>query len=212
MQVISTIPLAQRKNYIVTVLGRKGSGKSTLVKKLIEREERLVIIDTLGEYGEEMGLRETYTLQKSIQAIKKGYSRKAFGVSVRLIDNDDILTVIEYCFALGEMTIVIEEASMLCKPTTLPGPIAYSLRYGRHKCLNQVYIARRPAELNREVTAQSDVLITFEQKEPRDIEYLRATLGAEAEQVSRMERYHYLYYGDAKLFPKIALDRFARQV
>ena len=40
--------MAEKK--IILIFGKRGSGKSYLAQKLVEREERLVIFDTLSEY------------------------------------------------------------------------------------------------------------------------------------------------------------------
>lgn len=192
---------ASPDNTIITLLGRKGSGKSTLARAILAEYRRVVILDTLGEYGDGAIIVEGGRESADALVRVSGEGNKRFRLSLRIAQRDDMLRVLTVASKLRDVLIVVEEASMLCKPSFLPDELAYLIRYGRHSGISQLYIARRPAELNREVTAQSDVVVTFTQHEPRDVEFLRAIMGERALEARRLAPYRVLAYGNPEKFP-----------
>jgi hypothetical protein len=65
----------------------------------------------------------------------------------------------------------------------------------------------KTSEINRELTAQSNVLITFIQYEPLDIQYLRARMGKKAELARTLPKYQILVHGDMEQVPLAVLKR-----
>lgn len=170
------------QNTVTVVLGKKGSGKSTLVGEIIQDEPRVWVIDSLAEYGKERGLEVCSEWEECVSAIEDSPSRSKFQISIRLLHEDDNLDMIDLCYdAAGDINarghnslLVIEETSLYVAPTTLPDEIAQLIRYGRHRQLDLVFVSRRSAELHRDLTANADVLVTFRTTEPRDLQYLSA--------------------------------------
>jgi hypothetical protein len=69
-----------------------------------------------------------------------------------------------------------------------------------------IFIARRPSELHRDITANSDVVVTFQQHEPRDVLYLRSIFGPGAVAVRRLPRFRIMYFGEIEKVPLAALE------
>jgi DNA helicase HerA-like ATPase len=53
------------------------------------------------------------------------------------------------------------------------------IRYGRHQDVELIGISRRPAEVNRDLTANANEIYIFRTHEPRDIAYFREILGSD---------------------------------
>lgn len=177
------------QNLIVTVLGRKGTGKTRLVQEVIREHRRVVVLDYLGEYGRDVDAEITYGRAEALEALIELEREADFVLSCRELDYDDTLDLLFVLRHLRRALIVVEEASWLCSPSSMPREVAWLVRYGRHQELSQVYVAQRPAMLHRDVTSQSDVLVSFHQIEQRDVDYLRAFMGEEAERVRELEPY-----------------------
>lgn len=97
--------------------------------------------------------------------------------------------------ALRNVTLFWEEASkwLNTKNTSLD-QVLWFLQYGRHHSISNVLVARRPSELDRMATAQADVIISFRQHEPRDLEYIRAIGGqAAADEVAGLGPFEWAY-------------------
>lgn len=165
------------ENFIVTVLGRKGSGKTTLAMAMLKEHNRVVALDTMGQYSPRSRDDLCVTFNAAIAALARTDARKKFVISVRLDDVEDYADILDLCYHVPRSLIVIEEASLFCSPFNLPTCLSRLIRYGRHREISLLFIARRPSELHRDVTAQSDAVVTFAQSEPRDLQYLSAYAG-----------------------------------
>jgi DNA helicase HerA-like ATPase len=177
-------------NTIASFFGRKGSGKTTLVKRCMREFRRVVTLDTLGEYDGEV----CQGFEPCLVALERAEHRKRFALSLRCSALDDMLDLLAVCYELRDALIVVEETSFYCTASTLPDELAQLVRYGRHRELSQFYVSRRPAEISRDLTAQSDVIVSFAQTEPRDLDYLRAA-GGDTELIRSLPKYRFAAWG-----------------
>lgn len=189
-------------NTIVSVFGRKGSGKTTLALELCQEHERVVVIDSTGEYPFEI----SEGFEACAVALERAEERDRFRLSLRG-SLEDLLDALEVCNDLTRALVVVEETSFYCSPSDLPEPLSRLVRYGRHRELDQLYISRRAAEVSRDLTAQSDVIVTFNQREPRDLDYLARVAGADVSAVRELPPYRVAAWGDVHKFPLAVWER-----
>lgn len=208
-------------NTIVTVFGRKGSGKSTLVRQIADEFPRVTVIDTLGEYGVRTHTARNLVLPSTIMpgwtvtqtkvqggaAIVRLAKLPEFRLSLRAADTVDLLELLEVVYEVPDQLVIVEEASFYVSPSQLPPQISTLVRVGRHRRISQVYVARRPSELHRDLTAGSDLVVSFQQHEPRDVEYLVKLAGPEAASVKSLKRFKVWAYGDLSKAPLALLHR-----
>ena len=72
--------------------------------------------------------------------------------------------------------------------------LIWFVQYGRHNRISQLYLARRFSELDRNVTANCDVIVSFVQNEPIDLQYIRAAAGQEvAERIKALGEHEWDY-------------------
>ena len=195
------------QNVVITIIGRKGSGKTTLAKEISLEQKRLVIIDANAEY--EIG-EVCWGLQECTAKLVQHENSKRFRISCRCLAVEDNLRLIGLCYHLHDCWIVIDETSMYASPTSVPDEISRLVRFGRHRRLSLVFIARRASEIPRDITANSDLLITFRQHEPRDIQYLKA-IHSDADRCLHLPDYHFAVFGEKSKAPFIVLERLEGQ-
>ena len=180
------------QNRIILVLGKKGSGKSFFVKNvLLKKLKRPVfIIDPLAEYpGKRMGL----------SGIVAALRRRKIPPVINFISRTDEEEerFFKIIFRLGNCTLIIEEADLYCNPQFIPSSLANLLKRGRHRGIDMVFITRRPAEINRLISAQTNTIISFYQNEPRDLKWLDIWAGdGSGERVRNLEQFEYEVFGD----------------
>jgi hypothetical protein len=198
------------ENVIIALFGTKGSGKSELSKKIVEEYSRVIAVDMLGEYDLDQ---VACSVDDAINVLVEHEQSSAFSLSVRLPETDDYLDVLECAYEMTDTLIVVEEASFLCSASSFPPELSKLVRYGRHRRISQLYISRRPAEVSRDVTAQADVLVTFRQREPRDLDYLYSC--APGARMSRREfgayveglpDYRCAVFGDKEVAPLAVIE------
>jgi len=192
-------------NLIISNFGRKGSGKTTLSREIMAEHPRAVVIDSLGEYDE--GFTVCNGKADCIEAIMSVRDEKRFRLSLRVLDPDENMELLELIFEVPKTLVVVEETSLYAKPTYLPEGIARLVRYGRHREIDQIYMSRRPSEIHRDLTAQSDIIVSFRQQEPRDIKYLRDFMGPEAETVRHLPEYKVFAWGELHRAPVAVVER-----
>lgn len=200
------------QNLIVTILGMKGSGKSTLLRELIAERQRVLVIDSMGEHDDMPGALVREGAEACIDAMLARKGDRRYLIDCLLEEDEDgesreAMDVLAVAFEIPNQMIVIEETSFYTSPSFIPPEISNLIRYGRKRQLDLVFVARRPSEINRELTAQSDLLVTFRQTEPIDLQYLRARMGPQGDEAANLPEYHVLVAGDRSRVPLPILAR-----
>jgi len=154
----------ERENRITGVFGIKGCGKTSLCKILTLRNDKpAAIIDYCGEYA--------FPIVKTVAGFLK-YFKTEPRLSIRLVSHSDIERVLGILSRLERVLVVCDEVDAYASPHYIPEGLAFIARYGRHRSIDLIYASRRPAEVPRLLTSQSDDLFAFLIREQRDIAYL----------------------------------------
>jgi hypothetical protein len=188
------------QNKIVGVAGRKGSGKSTVTREILQRCTREFLFDTMGEHSWVPD--EFYDLAEAHSYIfEHGADWSPFIGSY--IPEDAGKDSLESSFSeismavyeAGNMTLVVEELPMLSQPNYVPPAFDRVIRLGRHRCINILYTGQRLSECPRRVTAATDVFILFSHTEPRDLDAIAERTQPEvADLVRRLGDHEFVVY------------------
>lgn len=180
---------------IQLVLGRKGYGKTTFTKDRLKSFSRVLVFDTLSEYG---GQTEPYfDLDGFLRAVERRQNG-VFRLSLVPLSygNDPAQAFDVFMRAgwiVGNVVLVVDEIDAVSSPTSVPPSLARAIRYGRHRGLSIIASSRRAAEVPRLLTSQADEIISFNQSEPTDLDYLRRYVSARfSESVQRLPKYRFL--------------------
>jgi hypothetical protein len=181
-------------NYIVGVLGKKGSGKTFLTMQMLKNIPKYIVLDVLHEYNAGMiftNFEELHTYLCNNQNMRK------YRIIFRPERQDETDIFLEMTTYINDFTLVMEEADFHCNPHKINEYLEHNLKYGRHYNRNLIWVSRRPFEVNRMLTAQSDLIIVFGTTEPRDLQYL--SLYTFDKDIEDLGKYEYAYYGDENL-------------
>jgi len=181
------------QNKVVGVVGRKGSGKSRIFQRILQRCPRVLVFDTMGEHG---------WIPNRFNSLE-GVGRFLAWASLQdkyagsLVPQDEIepafSQIAEWVYDQGGMTLGVEEVPFLCSPAYVPPGLDRIVRLGRHHEIDLIYTGQRMAEVARRLTAATDVFILFQHTEPRDLDAIVARCGREiAEQVSELPAHGWL--------------------
>lgn len=171
---------------IVGVFGMTGTGKTTLLKRFVERAHRAIIIDPLGKLGH-LGVciptaREfkTYWRRQYHKSWKivlqpgkiapKAAPREALAPFLR--------TAREAAVGSPPFWVFVDEVDKFGTAFSTDPEIRALADYGRNFGVSLAFVARRPACVDKTLTAQADTLYLFKAKEPRDLDYFRDVVGA----------------------------------
>jgi DNA helicase HerA-like ATPase len=164
--------------FIKIVLGKRGSGKSYLVKNKLMFSytecRKIVIIDPNHEY-------EGLVAENFGDFVNwfREYEKSPFvKIVCRFENDDDISRLFLQAKTIGvnyPVLYVIEETDLFCDPYKIDEHFSKLIRHGRHWKASLICISRRPAELNRLVTSQANEIYVFQFSEPNDLLYLKRT-------------------------------------
>jgi len=176
---------------VILVLGKRGSGKTYFTKTVILKRIRrpIFIFDPLGEYpGTKLNLKQiiAYIRKRKLPAIINFFSES----------DQEEEAFYRLIYKLGNCSLVMEEADIYTNPQYISPGLANLLKRGRHKNIDMVFITRRPAEINRLVSAQATTIISFFQNEPRDLQWLKIWAGQESIKVQNLQPYEYEIFGE----------------
>lgn len=180
----------KRENEIITILGKKGGGKTSLCANITNPLNRMIIFDYNREY--ERGLIVTNPVRLT-QELQK-YHDTAFRMIYR---PDDSLLIEEHFdgfskigYTLQNYTLVIEEVDLVSNAQFIPDGLHKIINYGRHKGINLIALSRRARKVPRDLTSNSDkVIIAGPLNEPIDLKYLSEFMdSADAEKVRDLKR------------------------
>jgi len=181
---------------VIIVIGKRGSGKSYLTRKLIERERRLLVFDTMSEYLEGVVF-DAEEIERFRAFWKQTYRRQFRLIYRPLVPEREIEEIAELVFLLGNMTFVVEEVDCYCTPYQISDAFAHIIQRGRHKNITLIGITQRPYGIHRLLTSQAKELYIFSTSEPRDRDYLKSLLGQEIEpMLDALEQYQYVKWTD----------------
>lgn len=178
----------KRQNKITVILGKKGHGKTSYVLAQTEDLKRLVIFDYNREY--EKG--KIVTNPRELIAQLRLNMGNFFRIIYRPDPDIDIETHFDFfssiCFKVQNYTVVLEEVDLVSKAGVMPLGLKQIINYGRHQAINVLALSRRAHMVPRDLTANADVIVTFNQQEPRDIKFLTDYMGEAGERVRDLQK------------------------
>jgi hypothetical protein len=128
-------------NVCLSVNGRRGTGKSTVVRCLLRdrRVSRRIILDVLGDYEEDVHVECVAHNGREVDAyfadIRKSEVTRPFSLAYRPDDSaekDAAVALVDLARFYGNCTVVIEEAQGSCPVNSVPDEIIKCAKRGRH--------------------------------------------------------------------------------
>lgn len=197
-------------NIVVANLGRKGTGKSTLLHRLYtSKKDRVLSIGCLPQDLARdpdvvvvMGLGPLLDRLKWLPA--HGYERWHLATELEPADMAELCSLLvpplgsqrpSLSEAFNGMALAINELYDVAPNQGTPEEVARLPRVARHKLLDIYAAASRPAVCSRDFTAAADHLYLFAQSEANDLDYIAKTCGKPvARLVSTLAAHEFVHY------------------
>jgi hypothetical protein len=172
---------------VINIFGRRGSGKTTTIRGNIKYYRGpIFIIDVLGNFDDPSYI-HTNSLPDALERLKEIVrTRKDLGQVkgspvICLKTGDPALAAEYFSAAIWKLqtggTLVLDEVDAVhFKENTC---FSEYIRYGRNRGGDLITGCRRPAEMDKNITAAANKFYCFGTHEPRDIEYFEAAVFGE---------------------------------
>jgi hypothetical protein len=110
-------------------------------------------------------------------------------------DFEELATLVN---KMKNITFVIDEIDMFFDTRADKKSQMYKMvHYGRHNKIDIITTSRRPANISRNLTSQTDVFYFSRLREPNDKKYIKALLGTQAvEIVDKLSKFSFLRVED----------------
>lgn len=176
-------------NTIVCVFGRKGSGKTTMIGRIVEQyikdhpEHPILAIDFLGDQA------FPEQLDFEVKGIEEAADIIAHEDAPRLIIRDpgtpaeemrakafSVMTkALQGIQKAGGALITVDEVDLPqdVGPSYAPADLEMGLRYGRHLNLSLLFASRRPQDVPKLLTSQCDYIFCGAISEARDLKAMK---------------------------------------
>jgi hypothetical protein len=179
---------------VVLVFGITGKGKTTWTRRMLAAQHRAVIMDPQGEYRE-------FTRYDDIDQCLLAMDRPVFRVT-----HPDPANFKWLCLgarAAGRCWLVIEEAHFIMPSHEMPPQEFKDVIYrGRHQEVSVLLVAQRPTTVHISARSQWSDLITFQQTERADVQWLESVTG-QSLPVQELERGEYLHIAAGEVKRKV---------
>lgn len=175
-----------RQNQIIAIFGRKGLGKTYLLKYIVKNCRRLLLIDPLNEFENGKVVYDRASLFEELE-------RTEFRVIFRPLNTDDFDYAVQLAVVTSNMTLAIDEVDQYTSSYYMSEPLRWAIHYGRHYNLYIVIASRMPQRIRSDITAQADVILTFQQQGRSTVSYLKDFTDWDAEALfKRLEKYKFI--------------------
>lgn len=173
-------------NKIIGVIGPKRSGKTHSVTEFIMTQQRLVAFDVVHESGYLCCEPFTGTPKALAAAMMQEEFRLVYRPTFYELDDDGVSIkcpvfepIVTLCYLRGNMTLVIDEAHLLCTRRRCPKALLISNFIGGHRGLNIAYIGQSFAAITIPLTRNTDEFWFWRISEPADLDAIAARCGSE---------------------------------
>ncbi|MBI4847552.1 MAG: ATP-binding protein [Nitrospirae bacterium] len=177
---------------IRTIIGRRGYGKTTLAGKFLDqRTQPAIIVDMLGQFKHGKRFFSAKDLLDHILTKKISITDPLILGSFEL---NDFSIICEIAIRLKNVMLIIDEVDFFDSPRVQDKNFKRVIHYGRHYNIDLVTTSRRPANISRDLTSQTDEFYVFRVTEKRDLEYFENLSSELPELIRGLPKYSYLKY------------------
>jgi hypothetical protein len=139
------------KNRLISVIGRKGSGKSVAATRVMANCPRIVLFDVMGEHDWcPNPLESIEELEEGLRDMHNGGgSRARFALRFLPSTFAEIEPFAEMMRRCSNVTVLFEETPGWTSASSMPESFERLVLTGRHKAINMVFTGQRFSEMSR---------------------------------------------------------------
>ena len=146
---------------IVLIFGRKGTGKTTLLRKCLDTirgKKCILIIDLLDKFGDIAD--ETFKTVFQYIYYMEEYDYEGKILRLNSTDKNNIIATIGAAYQYGNTSIFMDEADHVFS-RNMSKVLSESILRGRNQGIDFVFSTLRPHKLNVDVRNQADIVYSF---------------------------------------------------
>lgn len=154
------------RHAVIGIVGQSEYGKTYFTKKITAQLKRIIVVDPKSEFD------EGFFVKSEMVEVVQAMFKSEFRISAQFdkVDDYDLLFIAIKEFE--NFTLVIDEASLFCSASFTNEDLRQIVQIiGSKKCINVIWNAQRPANVSRDITSQTHVVLSFRVLESADSRY-----------------------------------------
>lgn len=177
----------------VTIVGKTGSGKTTLARRLLEPRPYVVVCDTKGTL-QWPGYTRFDRLDDCIYAKTDVAPRIIYAPRhEELIDPSVTNRFFQWLYLRGNTTVYIDEVYGVCTRGEIPTFYHAILTRGRELNISTFSSTQRPKQIPAVVLSESEHYYVFQLMLPQDRQRIREMIPVTDEQLRALRRHEFFY-------------------
>lgn len=196
------------KREVHTLVGRSGTGKTTLLRQILRETDRALVLDVLGNFRPGLYCRSR---EEILSYFKRNSDLRRFRViyypAIDLSRREAVFEEADFICRLSRAVapcdVFIDELDTFCDATELPPEMDVLIRYGRNIGVSLRAAVRRPRSvIPRHYITETTRFSIFRCVDPNDSSFLESYTGISKEAIARLEVLQYLDWreGDIRRF------------
>lgn len=190
---------------VFLTLGRRGSGKSYLARRISEAYPRRVTFDLLDEHVDGDAV---YTFDEFCEKIKGLENASSFNVVFKFSpESIDLSNEFDHALRIlwhrGNVCITVEEIQEFCGTHSMSHWLRQQLLTGRHRNNALIFTTQRPGECHKTIVSQASHVFAGSLHEKNDIDYVRSVLGERAYELQNLPPRDFLWFRPGQNIQKI---------
>ena len=154
------------RHAIIGLVGQTEYGKTYRTKIIVKSARRVVVIDPKGEFNEDFFIKTT------IPDVVESMLKTEFRISAQFREISDYELLFIALKEFSDYTLVCEELSLFCSAQSTNEDLRQIVQIvGSKQAINFIWNAQRPANVSRDISSQSHVVISFRVLEAADSKY-----------------------------------------
>ena len=187
-----------RSNQVLSVFGKKRSGKSMFVKtQIFPLLDSCILYDLKFEHqdlAQEKDVFIAHNLEGVIELIEtRGTKKVVFQPYDRSVEEFNKLA--EFIFYRGNLTLWVDELKSIATPLTCPYYLEECIRLGQIRGIGVILVSQRPAMIPSLAISEADIIVSFRLQLMSDAEKVAAVMGeAQMMELVHIPDYYFLVY------------------
>ena len=183
---------------LIWIVGKKMSGKSHLLKKMLNIIPNYVVWDNNWEHSEKGKV--THDLNKFKRLIKRKKKRVIYQPRDKGVEHFD-----KWCKEINKLHncfIVVEEIERYGTSHFAPDSLRELIDIGRFRYLGQIFTSRRPKRIWGDIPYNADHIFVFRMTRPQELIYMAEWVGNEVYALKDKPEYWYVHYDSRDTYLK----------
>lgn len=195
----------------VTVLGTRGTGKSTLARNISGMWPRSIVIDPVSDWTDGEVIYSFENLAHRLIELKKEDANK-FRIIFRFNpdqENKETIfnEILRLAFHFKNLQVVIDEIQLFSTPHFLPNYLKNLLFIGRHNGISLVCITQRPGQLNKSILAQSFHVFVGQLHEKNDLRAISDFVNISQEKIINLPKFNFFHFSPGENIKIINIEK-----